>query len=88
MDDAELTADVAERTGLSNSNVERVLNAAIESITDALANGSKVELARLGTFRVAKPAALTSRDSGPDESAPGLGVGFSSSIDSKRLFGA
>lgn len=45
-----LVAEVAKRTGLSKAEVGRVVDAAIDSIRDAVVRGDRVTLADFGTF--------------------------------------
>ncbi|HEX6843971.1 MAG TPA: HU family DNA-binding protein [Actinomycetota bacterium] len=45
-----LVAEVAKRTGLSKAEVGRVVDAAIDSIRDAVVRGERVTLADFGTF--------------------------------------
>ena len=50
MNKTELIAIAAERAGLTKKDTERVLNAAIDTITAALVKGDKVQLSGFGTF--------------------------------------
>lgn len=59
---AELVSDVAERAGVSKKDAEKVLNAVVESIEAALAQGDKVALVGFGTFEVRERAARTGRN--------------------------
>ena len=52
MNKTELIAAVAESAGLSKKDTERVVNAAIDSITAALCKGEKVQISGFGTFEV------------------------------------
>ncbi len=52
MNKTEWIADVAERSGLTKKDTERVLNAALDSITACLISGEKVQLSGFGTFEV------------------------------------
>ena len=52
MNKAELIADVAARTGLSKKDSEKAVNAALDSITATLKEGSKVQLVGFGVFDV------------------------------------
>jgi DNA-binding protein HU-beta len=47
-----LAAQVAEETGVSQTQALMVLNAAIQSVTKALAAGESVSLTGFGAFRV------------------------------------
>ena len=50
MNKTELISIAAESAGLTKKDTERVLNAAIDAITVALAKGEKVQLSGFGTF--------------------------------------
>ena len=50
MNKTELIAVAAERAGVSKKDAERVLNAAIDSITASLIMGQKVQLSGFGVF--------------------------------------
>ena len=50
MNKTELTGIVAERTGLTKKDTERVLNAAIDAVTEALVKGEKVQISGFGAF--------------------------------------
>ncbi len=52
MNKTELIAAAAEKTGMTKKDAERVINAAIESITDSLVNGDKVQISGFGIFEV------------------------------------
>ena len=52
MNKTELIAAVAESAGLSKKDTERVINAALDSITTALCKGEKVQISGFGTFEV------------------------------------
>ena len=52
MNKAELVAAVAEKTGLSKKDSEKAVNAAFDTITEALAAGDKVQLVGFGAFEV------------------------------------
>ena len=52
----ELASAVAEKTGLTKKDSEVAVNAVIETLTEALANGETVQLTGFGTF-VAKERA-------------------------------
>ena len=52
MNKTELIALTAERTGLTKKDTERVLNAALDAITSAMAGHEKVQLSGFGTFEV------------------------------------
>ena len=50
MNKTELIALTAERTGLTKKDTERVINAALDAISAAMADGDKVQLSGFGTF--------------------------------------
>lgn len=52
MNKTELIANIAEKAGLSKKDAEKALNAAVETVTAALADGEKVQLVGFGTFEV------------------------------------
>lgn len=62
MNKAELINAAAEKTGLSKKDTEAVLNSVIEVISDALADGDKVQLVGFGAFEVKSRAERTGRN--------------------------
>ena len=52
MNKTELTAKVAEKTGLTKEQSANAVNAVFASMTDALAQGDKIQLVGFGTFAV------------------------------------
>ena len=57
MNKTELIASVAAKSGLTKKDAERVVNATIESITESLVKGDKVNVSGFGIFEVkARPA--------------------------------
>ena len=52
MNKSEWIAATAEASGIPKKDAERVLNAAIDTITDALRKGDKVLLTGFGSFEV------------------------------------
>ncbi len=52
MTKADLINAIAEKSELSKKDSEKALSAAIESITEALVKGDKVQLVGFGTFEV------------------------------------
>ena len=50
MNKSELITAVAQASGVQKKDAERVMNAALDSITAALARGEKVQLSGFGTF--------------------------------------
>ena len=62
MNKTELISAVAEKTGLSKKDSEKAVNAAIESITNALTAGDKVQLVGFGSFEVKERGARVGRN--------------------------
>ena len=62
MKKTELIAAVAEKTGLTKKDAERVVNATFETITAAMAQGDKVALAGFGNFEVKTREARVGRN--------------------------
>lgn len=52
MNKTELIAAVSQSAGLTKKDTERVLNAALDTITATLRQGEKVQLSGFGTFEV------------------------------------
>ncbi|WP_300408841.1 HU family DNA-binding protein [Lagierella sp.] len=50
MNKAELLTKISEKSKLSKVESERALNAFVETVTEALADGEKVQLVGFGTF--------------------------------------
>ena len=50
MNKTELIAIAAENAGLTKKDTERILNAALDAISQALVRGEKVQLSGFGTF--------------------------------------
>lgn len=59
MNKAELVAELNQKTGLKT---EKFLNAFIETISDALAQGDKVQLIGFGTFETRERSAREARN--------------------------
>ena len=62
MNKTELVAAVAEKTGLSKKDSEKAVNAAFDSITEALAAGEKVQLVGFGAFEINERNARVGRN--------------------------
>ncbi len=62
MNKTELIAAVAEKAGLTRKDAERVVNASVEAITEALVKGDKVNLAGFGIFEVKNREARIGRN--------------------------
>ena len=52
MTKADLVEKISDKIGLTKKQTELVVNTILDSITNALANGHKVELRGFGSFRV------------------------------------
>ena len=52
MNKTELINQVAERAGLSKKDAEQALNAMLDTVSDALAQGDKVQLVGFGSFEI------------------------------------
>ena len=62
MNKVTLVAKIAEKSGLSKKQAELALGAFIDSVTEALKEGDKVQLMGFGTFDVKERAARTGRN--------------------------
>ena len=62
MNKTELIAAVAEKTGLTKKDAERVINATFETITAGLAKGDKVAVSGFGNFEVKAREARVGRN--------------------------
>ena len=62
MNRSDLTTAIAENTGLSASQAQSALEAALEAIVSAVAGGDKVTLPGFGTFESRERAARTGRN--------------------------
>ncbi len=62
MTKAELCARVAEQSGLTKKDTLEILNLMLDTITDTLAAGERVQLVGFGSFEVKERAARTGRD--------------------------
>ena len=68
MNKTELIAAVAEKTGLTKKDAERVVNATVETITESLVKGDKVQLFGFGIFEVKNREARVGRNPRTKES--------------------
>ncbi|MBQ4617909.1 MAG: HU family DNA-binding protein [Clostridia bacterium] len=59
MKKAELIAIVAEKANLTKKDADKAIAAVVDAITEALANGDKVQLVGFGTFEVRERGART-----------------------------
>ncbi len=62
MNKTELIAAAAESAGLTKKDAERVINAAIDTITASLVAGDKIQLSGFGTFEVKAREARVGRN--------------------------
>ena len=62
MNKTELVAAVAEQAALSKKDAEKALNAIVDTITNALTEGDKVQLVGFGTFEVRDREARTGKN--------------------------
>jgi DNA-binding protein HU-beta len=62
MNKTELISAISEKSGLSKKDSEKALSATIDSITEALVAGNKVQLVGFGVFEVKSRAARMGRN--------------------------
>ena len=62
MNKTELATAVSERTGIAKKDAERAVNAALETIAEALKKGEKVQLTGFGVFEVKDREARVGRN--------------------------
>ncbi len=62
MNKTELIAAVAAKTGLTKKDAEKVVGATIDSITESLVNGDKVNVSGFGIFEVKTREARVGRN--------------------------
>ena len=62
MNKKELIAAAAEQSGMTQKDAERVINAALDSITAALVKGDRVALSGFGIFEVKTREARVGRN--------------------------
>ena len=68
MNKTELISATAQNAGIAIKDAERIINAAIDAITAALANGDKVQLSGFGSFEVKDREARVGRNPHTKES--------------------
>ena len=68
MNKTDLIALTAERTGLTKKDTERVINAALDAVSAAMADGDKVQLSGFGSFEVKDREARMGRNPRTKES--------------------
>lgn len=62
MNKIELITAIAEKSGMTKKDAERVLSAAVDTITAAMAKGDRVQLSGFGIFETKKREARTGRN--------------------------
>lgn len=62
MNKTELIAAMAEKTGLTKKDAENALNAAIETLTEAMVKGDRVQVSGFGIFETKKRDARVGRN--------------------------
>ena len=62
MNKTELIAEIAKKTGLSKKDAEKALNATVETVSEAMAAGNKVQLVGFGSFETKTRAAHMGRN--------------------------
>ena len=62
MNKVELVASMAEKAELTKVDTEKALKAFIDTVTEELKNGGKVQLVGFGTFEISERAARTGRN--------------------------
>ena len=62
MNKTELVAVVATKTGLSKKDAERAVNAAVETISESLIKGEKVQISGFGIFEAKQREARVGRN--------------------------
>ena len=62
MNKAELTAAIVKKTGFTKKDAEKALGAVTEVITEALADGEKVQIVGFGAFEVKERPARKARN--------------------------
>ena len=62
MTKAELVTMVAEKADLTKKDAEKAISAVVDSISETLAKGEKIQLVGFGTFEVAERAARTGKN--------------------------
>ena len=62
MNKTELIASVAEKSGITKKDAERVINAALDTVTAELVKGGRVQLSGFGIFEVKAREARVGRN--------------------------
>lgn len=70
MNKNELVTSMADKAGMKKSEVEKVLKAFTETVTEELKKGEKIQLVGFGTFEVAERPAREGRNPRTGETMP------------------
>ena len=62
MNKTELVAAVAQKTGLTKKDAERVVNATVDTLVESLKKGEKVQISGFGIFEVKTREARVGRN--------------------------
>ena len=62
MNKTELIAEIAKKAGLSKKDAEKALNATVETISETMAKGGKVQLVGFGSFETKTRPERTGRN--------------------------
>lgn len=68
MNKTELIAVVAEKTGITKKEAERVVNATVDTVTESLVKGEKVQISGFGIFETKSREARVGRNPRTKES--------------------
>ena len=74
MNKTELIAEVANKAGLSRKDAEKALGAVVETITEAVVKGDRVQLVGFGSFETKQREARTGRNPKTKETIPATRV--------------
>jgi len=62
MNKIELVGKLVEKTGIDKKNAEKFINSFVETVTNALAEGDKIQLIGFGTFETRERASRDARN--------------------------
>lgn len=62
MNKAELSAAIAAKTGLAKKDAEKFTNAFVETVTETLKNGERIQIVGFGTYEVKDRPARKARN--------------------------
>ena len=68
MNKTELVAAVAQKTGLTKKDAERVINATVDTVVETMKKGEKVQISGFGMFEVKTREARVGRNPRTKES--------------------